>query len=371
MFQSGNRTGTDLHLTVSQCRTVFHNEDFLALEEFGFVNREDGSSVDLLGRRVDFAQVGADSVDVVQRGGVDLVDDDDVSHAGDDLTRIVAHLGTGTQRVGNADGQIGNVEREVVVTAVPQHDVAAVGIVLGTSHLNPLAGLRIFGLATLQDSFVVDTSVDDVTFGDHVGFVLFHLLDGAVLVFEVIDASETLDDLLVQIGIVRHGVTHGDHSEAHSNEVFDDLTGGLRLTAAGTGGADGDDGLFGFHHGVLRAHEPEVGAGGVHDGADAHDVCIRLVAVGEHAVVNVEFLDQFGQFGLGIDADALRIEILAGEFLRIHAVVNAGDLLGGEGHHVVVLVVTEKGVEVVEVTTSSTDDDHISNFFSHKFFNFN
>ena len=227
MFQSGNRTGTDLHLTVGQCRTVFHNEDFLTLEEFGFVNREDRSGVDLLSSRVDFAQVSADSVDVVQRSGVNLVDDDDVSHTGNNLTRIVAHLSAGTQRVSHTDGQIGNVEREVVVTAVPQHDVATVGIVLSTSHFNPLAGLRIFGLTTFEDGFVVNTSVDDVTFGDHMGFVLFHLLDGAVLIFEVINASETLDDLFVQIGIVRHGVTHGDHSEAHSNEVFDDLTGSL------------------------------------------------------------------------------------------------------------------------------------------------
>ena len=226
--------------------------------------------------------------------------------------------------------------------------------------------MRIFGLATLEDSFVIDTSVDDVTFGDHMGFVLFHLLDGAVLIFEVIDASETLDDLLVQIGIVRHGVTHGDHSEAHSDEVFDDLTGSLGLTATSTGSADSDDGLFGFHHGVLRAHEPEVSASSVHDSADAHDVCVRLVAVCEHAVVNVKFLDQFGQLGLGIDADTLRVEIFAGQFLRIHTVVDAGDLLSGESHHIVVLVVTEEGVEVVEVTTCSTNDDHISNFFSHK-----
>ena len=72
VFQSGNRTGTDLHLTVGQCRTVFHHEDFLALEEFGFVNREDRSSVDLLSRRVDFAQVSADGVDIVEGSGVDL-----------------------------------------------------------------------------------------------------------------------------------------------------------------------------------------------------------------------------------------------------------------------------------------------------------
>ena len=227
--------------------------------------------------------------------------------------------------------------------------------------------MRIFGLATLQDSFVIDTSVDDVAFGDHMGFVLFHLLDGAVLVFEVIDASEALDDLLVQIGIVRHGVTHGDHSEAHSDEVFDDLTGSLGLTATGTGSADSDDGLFGFHHGVVRAHEPEVGAGGVHDGADAHDVCVGLVAVCEHAVVHVKFLDQFGQLGFRIDLDAVGIEILTGQFLRIHAVVDTGDLLSGESHHVVVFVVTEKGVEIVEVSSSSTNDNHISNFFSHKF----
>jgi hypothetical protein len=41
-------------------------------------------------------------------------------------------------------------------------------------------------------------------------------------------------------------------------------------------------------------------------------------------------------------------------------------LLSGESDYVVVLVVTEKGVEIVEVSSSSTDDDHISNFFSHK-----
>ena len=135
--------------------------------------------------------------------------------------------------------------------------------------------------------------------------------------------------------------------------------GGLALAASGSHCADGDDGLRGLDLGVLGPEEGEGGAGGVHEGAEAHDVLVGDVGVGEHALVDLELLDELGEVGLGVDRDSLRVE-LAGEGGRVLAVVDVGDLRRGEGHDVVVLVVAEEGVEVVEVAPRGSDDDDVA-----------
>jgi len=54
---------------------------------------------------------------------VDLVDDDDISLPEIGLAGIVREFIAGTQRIGNGDLEVWNVEREVVVAAVPDDDV--------------------------------------------------------------------------------------------------------------------------------------------------------------------------------------------------------------------------------------------------------
>ena len=96
---------------------------------------DDGLGIDLL-------DVVHDHGHVLRRGGVELVDDEDLGPAEVRLAGIVEHLVAGPVRVDDDDLQVGLVEGEVVVAAVPEDDV---GFLLGLA----------------EDGLVVDAGVDD------------------------------------------------------------------------------------------------------------------------------------------------------------------------------------------------------------------
>jgi hypothetical protein len=60
---------------------------------------------------------------------------------------------------------------------------------------------------------------------------------------------------------------------------------------------------------------------------------------------------------LRVDLQTLGVE-RARETRRIRTIIDAWDLLGSEAHDLEVRVATIIGVEVVEITTSSTNDQH-------------
>ena len=136
------------------------------------------------------------------------------------------------------------------------------------------------------------------------------------------------------------------------------LAGGLALARAGPDGADGDDGLAALDHRVAGAEEDEVGAGGQDLGGLVHDVLVGDVAVGEMDVVDLVGGDELVELGLGVDRDALGIE-LAGQGRGILAAFDVRDLGGGEGDDLVVGIVAEEGVEVVEVAPGGAHDDDL------------
>ena len=127
------------------------------------------------------------------RGGVHLVDDEDLGPAEVRLAGVVEQFVAGPVGIDDDDLEVGFVEGEVVVAAVPEDDVGF-----------------FFGFA--EDGFVVDAGVDDDP-GLDVGFVLLALLDRALVLGQVVVGGEPLDFLLGQVA-VGHGMADGGHLAA-------------------------------------------------------------------------------------------------------------------------------------------------------------
>ncbi len=119
-----------------------------------------------------------------------------------------------------------------------------------------------------------------------------------------------------------------------------------------------DDRLGALHLGVLGAEQHVVGAGRLRDGPDRHHMLVGNVAVGKHTVIDLELFDQPAQVLFGIDGNAVGVEFPR-ELGRVLSAFDVGDLGGREGHHIVILVPPVVHVEVVEVSSCRTDDDHI------------
>jgi hypothetical protein len=144
------------------------------------------------------------------------------------------------QRVGDHDVQVGPVERQVVVAAVPQQDVG-------------------LGLGPLQDGVVVDPGVDDRARGQ-VRLVLLALLDGGAGGHQVLHRGEPLHGLAGQVA-VGHGVADGHHLAAGGAQDLGDPPGGLGLARPGADRAHRHHRHRRHELGLLGAEQPEVGPG--------------------------------------------------------------------------------------------------------------
>ncbi len=187
--------------------------------------------------------------------------------------------------VGDDDLEVGLVEGEVVVAAVPEDDV---GFLLGLA----------------EDGPVVDAGVDDDAVVD-VGLVLLALLDRALVLVEVGVGGEALDLLLDEVA-VGHRVADGDDAAALLLEDRATLrlvwllpepvrtaqteTTGLRLLIIVSSGP----------------RRTKLAPGGQDLGGLVHDVFVGEVAVGEDDVVDLVAGDELVELGLGLDRDALR-----------------------------------------------------------------
>ena len=119
-------------------------------------------------------------------------------------------------------------------------------------------------------------------------------------------------------------------------------------------------GLEDLQHGRLRAEEAEVGARRQADRRLVHHV---LVATDRSRRTPLRrplpTANDVGKFLLSPDRDALRVP-RPGERRRVDAVVDAGNLRGGERDDFDVGVAAENGVEVVEVASTGSHDDHLA-----------
>lgn len=333
---SGHHAGAEVHATVGTGRPILDHQHALVLDQLRLVDGHGRRALDDLGQGVFLADGTTQLVDVGLRGGVHLVDDDHVGHQQVLVTGVVGQLVTDTKRVDHHDQDVGRIERGVVVAAVPDDDV---GLLLGL----------------VQDGAVVDTSVDDAALGQ-MRLVLFHLLDGALVLFQVADIAEALHSLLGQI-TVGHGVADRHHPMTVLLEELTDVAGGLRLAATGTNGADGHDGFLAVDHGGVGPHHHEIGAGRIDPLGQTHDVAVRHVRVGEDAGVDSQSVDLVDQLGLVEDGNPFRVEF-AGQFSRVDPSLDVRNLGGGKAHHLEVLVVAEQHVEVVEVASRGSQDQN-------------
>ncbi len=278
------------------------------------------------------------ALDVLELGGVDLVDDHDVGHAQVGLAGVVGELVARAERIGDGDVEIRLVEREVVVAAVP-HD-----------HVRLLLGPG-------EDVAVVDAGVHDHPELDG-RLVLLALLGGRVGRVDVGERREALDAHRLEVA-VRHRVPHERDPEPGVAEDPPDRPARLALAAARAHRGDGDHRPMRLEHRRVRSQQPEVGTGGEHRRRVVHDVGVGDVGVGEHHLVDVVVADDVGELGLRPDRDPVRVE-RPRQRRRVRPVVDPGDLGGRERDHPRRRVVAVDDVEVVEVTTSGSHDHDLA-----------
>ena len=208
--------------------------------------------------------------------------------------------------------QVGRVERQVVVAAVPEHDVG-------------------LGLGLAQDAAVVDARVDDDA-GLDVRLVLLALLDRAVVPHEVVERLEPLAGLRREVA-VGHRVAHRHDPQPQVAQQPGDVAGGLALAHARAHRGDGDHRAARAQRRAARRRARTKSApAAMTREAEVHDLGVGEVGVGEHHGVDPLARDERLELRLVDDRDAVRVQ-RAGELGRVGASVDVGDLGRGEGDH--------------------------------------
>ena len=327
-------------------RPVLDDEHALALERRAVLERDRGLRPDHRRAAVHRGDVREHAVDLLGRRRVDLVDDDDVRQPQVRLARVVGQLVAGPRRVEHRDPEVGLEEREVVVPAVPDHDV---GLLLGAR----------------EDLAVVHARPHDHAHL-HGGLVLLALFDGGMRRVDVGERGEALHAHPLEVA-VRHRVPHERDPKTCVHEQLADPAARLALAAPRAHRGDGDDGPVGHQHRRARPEQVEVGSRCEHERRLVHDLLVREVGVGEDDLVHELAPDQLGEITLVVDRDAFGVEG-AGERRRVDPVRDAGDLGGRERHDPGVAVAPEDDVEVVEVAPARAHDHdtaHGSSFLRH------
>ena len=259
---------------MSQGRAVFDDQHAFATDCSRIIHKEGRGGFDDDRIGVEQAQVLAHLDHILRVGSIHLIDHEDIRCADVGLAGVVAHFVPGAVRVSHHDLQVGHVEGEIVIPAVPQDDI----------HF-------LFSLA--QDLLVIHAGVDDDPV-IQVGLVFLAFLDGAFVLIQVGIIGEALDGLLDQIAIW-HGVADGSHFVAHVAQDQRNPAGGLALTRTGANRANRDDRLGGFDLGGFRTHQAEIGPGGQHHGSLVHDHFMRHVAVGKDHLFHIFFWISFSK----------------------------------------------------------------------------
>src|SRR5690554_8166754 len=122
-----------------------------------------------------------------------------------------------TVRINKDYLQLGTVERQVVVAAVPQDHIG-------------------FLLRLIQYFLVVDTGINHKASFD-VRFILLPLLDGAVVFIQIVIGSKPLASLFFQVA-VWHGMADNNQLFPHRLHDFRHFPCGLAFTYPGPDGAN-------------------------------------------------------------------------------------------------------------------------------------
>ena len=114
----------------------------------------------------------------------------------------------------------------------------------------------------MQDSFIINSRIDNVS-SYNMRFVFLHLLNGALMLFQIINRCKPLDLLGIQVTI-RHGVPDRNNLQSPGHQKLYHPSGCLALAAARTDGTDGNNRFPALYHGSCRAKQNKVGSGCIH-----------------------------------------------------------------------------------------------------------
>jgi hypothetical protein len=191
-----------------------------------------------------------------------------------------------------------------------------------------------------------------------VGLVLLALLDRRVRRFEVGVVGEALHSLLREVAVGHRVAEDGDTLAVLSQQRCD-VAGRLALPGARSHRADGDDRLRRGEHRLLRREQAVRGPGGERARGDVHHVLVGHVRVREDDLVDIVLADELLELGLRVDRDPGGVEV-AGELLRVAPPVDVRDLGRGERDDLVGLAAAIDEVEVVEIASGGSGDEHAS-----------
>ncbi len=324
------------HATMRERRPVLDDGHPLPFDRAA-LERQRRAGEDHLGPGVEGGDVGSDRLDGARLGRIHLVDDDDIGHPEVGFTRVVVHLVARPERIRDHHEEVRLVEREVVVTAVPEDDV---GLLLGLT----------------EDRLIVDPGVKDPARVE-MRLVLLALLDRGLVAVQVRVRREALDALLDQVA-VRHRVADHHDLQTLRLEQARKVPGGLALAGPGARGARGDDRLRAPDHRLHGSQQHEVRATCQHAAGLVHHELVGDVAVGEYDPVDLLAREDAFEIGLRDDVDAVRVEG-PGELRRVAPVIDPGDLGGRERDDLDRWVVAIDDVEVVEVAPGGAHDDYL------------
>jgi hypothetical protein len=145
-----------------------------------------------------------------------------------------------------------------------------------------------------------------------------------------------------------------DHHHAASQVVQNSSNSATGLTLAGTGScrANSHDGHRCLEHGLARAEEQIIRAGGHHCRAKMHYVFMRDVAVAEDCCVHIQIFDELRKIVFRFDGNTIGVA-LARQSRRIQSPFDIRNLRCRKGNHFVCWVVAKVNIEVMKITSCS------------------
>ena len=157
---------------------------------------------------------------------------------------------------------------------------------------------------------------------------------------------------------VWHGMADQDRFFTHLCKDPVNLSAGLRFSAPGPDGTDGDDFFVRFQHGVGGCDHYEVGSRGIDHGPLVHHFRVADIAVGKGNQVDLVFSDQIDNIRFRMDGDPIGIKATS-KIRGITPVFDIGDLGRSKGNNIVSYVVSEINIEIVKVASGGSHDDHV------------
>ena len=107
---------------------------------------------------------------------------------------------------------------------------------------------------------------------------------------------------------------------------------------------------------MLRSHNAEVCTGGVDHAGFVHYIFMWHIAVRKDDLFRAILLDEIKQFFLGSDGDSARVQVTS-QLFGIEASFNVGNLGGGKSYNFVILIPSEKCIEVVKIAPCGAHND--------------